>query len=290
MDLCGINSDELPSAFDRYDVFWFRLNFRISESLLRRSTRRVSVIVCPVTGLDHINMEVCRELGIRVISLKGETEFLQSVRATAELTIGLTLALLRKIPQASWDVHAGNWNRDSYRGRELLSKSVGIVGMGRLGRITSSYFTALGANVIAFDVQGFDVADVRKANSLEELIRESDIISIHVEYNEGTHHLFNEAAFKRCKRGAVLINTSRGAVVDSHALIRALEQHRLAGAALDVIEDEHRHEESKLIAYAKTHDNLLITPHIGGNTEESFAKTEVFVAQKLVEYAASVSA
>lgn len=284
VELRNIGTAQLEEAFDTYDVFWFRLGFHIEEALLRRPTRRVSVIVCPVTGLDHIDTEVCHELGIEVISLKGETEFLKTVRGTAELTIGLTLALLRRIPQASSHVRAGGWNRDLFHGSEIYSKTVGVVGMGRLGCIMAGYFKSLGADVMGFDVVDFDVEGVHKAETLEYLVGTSDIVTLHVSYSDSTHHLFDASLFAKFKKEAVLINTSRGGVVDSRALIAALEQGMLAGAALDVIENEEQYEESELIAYARSHDNLLITPHIGGNTKESFEKTEVFVAQKLLEY------
>lgn len=279
-----IQESELPWAFANFDVFWFRLGFRITEELLRMPGRRVSVIVCPVTGLDHIETEICKELGIEVVSLKGETAFLNEVRATAELTIGLTLALLRKIPQANASVKAGQWNRELFKGSEILGKTVGIIGMGRLGKIVARYFQAFGAAVQGFDIRTFEANDVRQAASLKELVGTSDIVSLHVNYYEGTHHLVNETLLACFKKGAILINTSRGRVIDSKALVNALENGWLAGAALDVIENEQQPSRSKLILYAKTHDNLLITPHIGGNTLESFAKTEVFAAKKLIAH------
>lgn len=290
VELREIGTAELLEAFNHYDIFWFRLGFRIEKELLQQPSRRVSVIVCPVTGLDHIDTDVCRELGIHVISLKGESEFLKTVRATAELTIGLTLALLRRIPQASSNVCAGGWNRDLFRGSEIHSKTVGIVGMGRLGSLIAGYFKALGAKVMGFDVVEFNSEGIHKAETLEYLVSNSDIVILQVDYNDSTHHLFNARVFAKFKESAVFINTSRGGVVESGALVAALEQKLLGGAALDVIENEHRHRESELIAYAKTHDNLLITPHIGGNTKESLEKSEVFVAQKLVEYVASAKA
>ena len=115
-----INKDQLEWAFKEFDFFWFRLGFRISEELLRLPGRRVTVIICPVTGLDHIDVETCKALNIKIISLKGETEFLKTVRATAELTVGITLALLRKIPQATISVREGKWNRDLLKGNRAI--------------------------------------------------------------------------------------------------------------------------------------------------------------------------
>lgn len=284
VDLIPIQATQLGWAFSQYDVFWFRLGFRISADLLNRPDRRTNIIVCPVTGLDHIDIQTCRELGIKVISLKGENEFLKSVRATAELTLGLTLALLRKIPQAFQSTVAGDWNRDGFRGSEILGKTIGIIGMGRLGNIVADYFMALGAIVVAFDHKDFQKEGIEPADSLKDLLQRADIVSIHVSYDSISHHLLNQENLKHIKKGSILINTSRGGVVDEAALIEALDSGQLAGAALDVIENEHAHHDNPLIAYARKHDNLLITPHIGGNTVESFVKTEVFVANKLKEY------
>lgn len=284
VDKIDICAEDIAWAFENYDVIWFRLGFRISEKLLRRPGSRVSVIVCPVTGLDHIDTKTCGELGIEVISLKGEVEFLKSVRATAEMTIGLTLALLRKIPQAFKSVKKGEWERDNFKGSEIFGKTVGIIGMGRLGKIVADYFLAFGAKVIAFDVKDFHWEGVRKATTLTELLNCSDIVSLHVSYDKSTHHLINKEAFQNFKKGSILVNTARGSIVDTDGLIEALQSGLLGGAALDVIENEHEVQKSKLITYANQFENLLITPHLGGNTTESFAKTEVFIAQKLINF------
>ena len=279
-----ISNDELPWAFREFDYFWFRLGFRITDELLCQPGRKVSVILCPVTGLDHIDVKTCEELNIKIISLKGENEFLKQVRATAELTIGLTLALMRKIPQAINSVKQDVWDRDLFKGKELLDKQIGIIGMGRLGEIVANYFLGFGSKVSAYDVNNFKQKNVTKVKNIKKLVSQSDIITLHVNYNEKNHHLIDSDLFKHFKRGSILINTSRGCLVDSYALIENLKNDRLSGAAVDVIEDEFNHSDNPLVKYATKHDNLLITPHIGGNTTESFVKTELFVAMKFVEY------
>ena len=277
-----IQAAELPWAFAHFDVFWLRMKFKITEELLRMPNRRTSIIVCPFTGLDHIDRETCDELGIQVISLGTDTELLKDVRSTAELTMGLTLALMRKIPQASASVKAGEWYRAPYKGADIVGKTVGIIGVGRLGKMVAHCFQAFGAQVQGYGRSLIEASGVRQIDSLEKLVATSDIISIHIGYDESTHHLVDEALLSHFKKGAFLINTSRGAVIDSNALIKALENDWLAGAALDVIENEYDVSKSTLIAYAKTHDNLLITPHIGGFTTDSFAKTDTIVAHKLI--------
>ena len=278
--LLDLPKENLKEALAAYDVFWCRLRFQIGATDLPENPR-CRYIVCPVTGLDHIDLEACASKGIQVLSLRGETTFLNTVRATAELTLGLTLALLRKLPGAVDHVREGGWDRDPFQGRELWGKTVGIAGMGRLGKITAQYFRAFGCKVLGFDPAPFEEPGVTPCQSLENLVEQADIVSIHINYTPESHHLFNEALFSTFKQGSVLVNTARGALVDSLALLRCLESGHLSGAALDVIENEQAHQNSPLVAFAREHNNLIITPHIGGNTMESFEKTECFMAEKL---------
>lgn len=279
VDLIEIQRDSLQKAFEEYDVFWFRLGFRVEAEDLPEKPR-CRRIVCPVTGLDHLDLEACAAKGIRVLSLRGEVDFLKNVRATAELTLGLALALLRKIPEASAHVLAGGWERDKFRGQEFFGKTVGIVGMGRLGKITAQLFRAFGCQVLGYDPVPFEEEGVTPCEGLEILVRNADLVSLHLNYLPENQHLFDDALFSTFKKRSMLVNTARGGIVDSQALLRHLENGHLAGAALDVIEQEHTHKASPLLAYARSHSNLLITPHIGGNTTESFVKTEVFMAEK----------
>lgn len=274
-----ISPDQLKESLQECDVFWFRLAFKIDASVLS-PVQRCKFLMCPVTGLDHINLALCEQYGVRVISLHGETNFLEKVRATAELTLGLALSLLRKIPHAAEHTRAGQWNRNLFKGSEIYDKTVGIVGLGRLGKIVGGYFSAMGANVIGFDTQSVPDASVEVVSSLQQLISRSDIVSLHVSLNETSKHLINHAALAWFKKEAILINTSRGAVVDSMALVNALQKEALKGAAVDVIEQEFDVHSDPLVQYAATHSNLLLTPHIGGNTIESFRKTEMFLWEK----------
>ena len=275
---------ELGEAMQIYDAIWFRLGLRIGRDATSVSNRKCRFVCTPVTGIDHIDVDACRADGIIVLCLKGETEFLRQVRATAELTMGITLALLRRIPQAASDVLSGNWDRDRFRGSEIFGKTVGIVGYGRLGSMTADYFVALRARVLVYDpFANMDHPDITPCSTLSELLTACDIVSLHVSYDESTRHLLNDTTLSQMKPGAVLVNTSRGGVIDEQALVRALEAGRLSGAALDVLQGEPNIGENHcLVEYARNHDNLLVTPHIGGNTRESFVKTEVFLAERLV--------
>lgn len=247
------------------------------------SSPRCRILATPVTGLDQIDLQACRERGIEVVSLHGEVEFLRGVRATAELTIALTLALLRHLPDASRAAARGIWNRDLFAGRELFGKTAGIVGMGRLGSIVAGYFLAFGMNVLGFDIRNdFPSGAARRVDSLRRLLPLCDVVSLHVSYGPESRGLMGRAEITKMKPGAVLINTSRGGVLDEAALLEALEEGRLGGAALDVVKGEPDVRPSHpLLRYARRHSNLIVVPHIGGRTSESFEKTELFLARKV---------
>jgi D-3-phosphoglycerate dehydrogenase len=248
----------------------------------------LKTIVTATTGLDHIDVDYASSRGIIVLSLQGESEFLQNINATAEHTWALLLALVRRIPQAFLSVRAGEWDRDRSWGNELKGKFLGIIGLGRIGRMVARYGIAFGTAVAAFDPHAKDWMDgVNRQSNLSDLLRSSDIISLHVPLNDETVGMIGAGELALLHPGAVLVNTSRGEVVDEASLVQALQKRALAGAALDVIcseLDQAKWRSSPLMAYASTHENLLITPHIGGATHESLSKTEVFMARKLATH------
>jgi len=283
VELRRCSAAELGEAFTRYDAIWFRLGHRVrAEHLPPRP--RARVLATPVTGLDHIDLEACAAAGIRVVSLRGETEFLRSVRATAELTIALLLALLRRLPAASRSVEQGHWDRDAFRGREIHGHVAGVVGMGRLGSLVAEYLGAFGARVVGYDPRpDFPLHLAARADSLGALLSKADIVTLHASYGTDSHDLLGQAEFDVLKPGAFLVNTARGGLIDEDALLKALVSGRLSGAALDVLKGEPELAASHpLVEYARAHDNLVIVPHIGGNTFESFEKTEVFLAGRVL--------
>jgi D-3-phosphoglycerate dehydrogenase len=283
VDLKDIESNQLAEALNNYDVFWFRLGFRLTSELILQATQ-CKYIICPVTGLDHIALEACQQKEITVISLKGETEFLKKVRATAELTLGLSLALLRNIPQAVLHTKDGEWNRSLFKGIEIFEKKIGILGFGRLGQITASYFSAMGAKIYVYDIKPIEDETYNLVNSMDALFRNCDLVSVHVNLTSENKHLIGKSQFNEMKKGSFFINTSRGQLVNSLDLIQAIKEGQLAGAAVDVIENEFDYTNDMLINFSKKFENLIITPHIGGNTYESFAKTELFMVEKLKSF------
>jgi D-3-phosphoglycerate dehydrogenase len=274
-----IRQSEMRSALSKYDAVWVRLHLKVGKKDIPDDCR-CRYIITATTGTDHV--KEAEKAGMRVISLRGETGFLKNIRATSEMTVGLILSLVRSIPWAFESVKKGSWERDPFRGHELNGLTAGIVGYGRLGKQVAAILRAFGMKVLVYDpnvtVHGRGVAQVRNLN---RLLREADVVSVHVKLDSSTERMFGRNEFRAMKRGAFFINTSRGDLVDEKALLDVLGQKRLAGAALDVLCGEpgidRRHP---LVSYASRHSNLLITPHIGGAAYEAMLKCEVFIARR----------
>jgi D-3-phosphoglycerate dehydrogenase len=277
----------LLAELSKYDVLIVRLGHQIDREMIDAG-RRLKAIATATTGLDHIDVDYAERRGIAVLSLRGETEFLQTVSATAEHTWALLLALVRRVPQAADSVLRGEWDRDRFRGHDLDGKTLGIVGLGRVGSKVAGYGLAFGMKVVAFDPFAAQwPRDVARCLSLTELLQRVDVVSLHVPLDGDSSGMIGERELKQLRSGAVVVNTSRAELVEESALVQALEKGELAGAALDFVAHERDSEQrlsSPLISYARSHDNLIITPHVGGATKESMAKTEIFMARKLVSF------
>ncbi|MEZ0395252.1 MAG: NAD(P)-dependent oxidoreductase [Anaerolineales bacterium] len=281
----------LLERIGEFEVLIVRLAHQIDRQVLERAGR-LKVIVSATTGLDHIDLECAAGRGITVLSLRGETDFLRRIPATAEHTWALLLALVRRVPAAHASVLAGEWQRDRFRGSDLAGKSLGLLGLGRIGEKVARYGLAFGMQVLAYDPYRADwPGEVERLSSQADLLVRSQVFSIHVPLNAETENLIGAAELALLPPGALLINTARGQVLDEAALLAALESGRLGGAALDVLCDERRASlvESPLVRYARRHDNLILTPHIGGATRESMAATERFMAHKLRAYLEGLS-
>lgn len=250
------------------------LDHRLDAAFMSLMPNLRLVATC-TTGLDHIDMDYCRAKSIKVISLQGDP-FLRDVWATAEHTCALILTLLRKVPTAHNHILRGGFDREMFRGNELRGKTLGIVGYGRVGRQVEQMVLGFGMTPLKCD-RGVGPVE------WEVILRNSDILTVHVDLNDTTRGMFSTGEFAMMKATAFFINTSRGAVVDEDALLNALRRNRIAGAALDVFCDEPRVNPA-LIEYARSHDNLILTPHLGGNTWESREKTQIHIAEKIRDY------
>ncbi len=264
-----------------------RLGYNLSDEFLGQFPN-LNYIVSPTTGLNHIDSAYCRSKGIEIISLKGESVFLDSIHSTSEHTLGLIFTLVRNIiPSALSVLNDRAWDRDRFVGRELSSLTLGVIGAGRIGRHVIEYGHLFRMNVLVCDPLkkkedlnrlGVDVC------SKSRLLSESDIVTIHVDYRSENKNMFTFQEFGLMKQGSFFVNTSRGELVAEQDLIAALESGHLAGAALDVLADEHQMNhffEKPIFEYAMQNRNLIITPHIGGCTLDAMQKTELFVAEKL---------
>ena len=259
---------------------------RIDDEFLDRA-KHLRVIGSPSTGVDHMNLVAIRDRGIACFDIAKEYDLLNSFSATSELTFGLILALVRRLPEAVNAASSGDWARERYCGFQLLGKTLGILGLGRLGTISARIGRGFGMRVIAHDIRDLSPDGVEMAD-FDTLLREADVLTIHIHLNDDTRGLIDAAALNRMKLGAIVINTSRGAVIDEAALLQALHDGRLGGVGLDVIDGEWLGEaelaKHPLIAYARENENLLITPHIGGSTVESIQEARIFMARKVADY------
>ncbi len=273
------------------DVLIVRLAHRIDAEILTAG-RQLRAVVTATTGLDHIDLEAAAARRVEVLSLRGETAFLRTIQATAEHTWALLLALARRLPWAFDSVRQGDWQRDDHRGSELSGKRLGILGLGRLGEQVARYGQAFGMRVAAFDPlrQGWPDG-VRRCASQLELAATSDVLSIHLPLDDSTRGIVDGATLRALPKGAMVINTARGPLLDEATLLELLDTGHLAGAALDVVHGERdgAPPTSPLFAAAAERRNLLLTPHIGGATWESMHRTEEFMADKLCRFLATVA-
>ena len=284
----GLNRQSLLADISQYNVLIVRLGNYIDKEIIDAAVN-LKVIVTATTGLNHIDVSYANKKKVDILSLRGEYDFLRNISATAEHTIALLLSLLRNIPTAASSIKNNIWDRNLYKGREIDGKTFGILGYGRIGTKVAKYAKAFGANVVAYDLKNINgkQEEIAVASSLDQLFENSDILSVHVPYNDTTHHLINKSNINKMSEASVLINTSRGEIINEMDLLNSLKECSISGAALDVLTNEHLLSPkypNPLIEYAKQRENLIITPHIGGATYESMHKTEIFMANKLSQW------
>jgi D-3-phosphoglycerate dehydrogenase / 2-oxoglutarate reductase len=267
---------------DEIKIIFIRLDSKIDANFLDKF-KSLKYIVSPTTGLTHLDLRELHKRNITIISLKGRTDFLNNIHATAEHTLALTLALLRSIPSAVKSVEVGAWNRYPFRGAEIHGRSVFLIGYGRVGRQVDRLYEAFGAKVMAFDTNHSVVPSGKKV-TLEYGLKTAQIISVHISYSEQNIGFLSENLLSLLRPDAILINTSRGEILDQSALMESLIEKRLSGAALDVLCHEPMPlKDAVRQAISKVGDRLIVTPHIAGYTLESLNKVETYVTQLLIE-------
>jgi len=261
-------------------AIYTRFKYNLNKEFLSKF-KKLKYILTNVTGLDKIDLVYLKKKKIKVYSLKNKTKFLKTISSTAEFTFGLILSLIRKIPLAHESTLLMKKNRYQFIGECLRKKTLGIVGLGRNGKLISKYAKAFEMKIIYYDIK----KTKKNFVNLKKLFKISDIISINIEYNEKTLKLINWDLLKNLKKGSFLVNTSRAEILDQKSLIKALNKNILSGIALDFLEEknnQYTNESLKLINLAKKNKNIIITPHIGGATRSSFISTEKFIFQNFI--------
>lgn len=228
--------------------------------------KKTQLINVAFTGVDHVGLQACKDKGIQVANASGYAN-----QAVAELAIGLALELYRQISQSDKDIRLAEDFPGSMMGREIKGKTVGIIGTGSIGLETAQLFKAFDCKLIAYNRS--EKAEARELGieyrSLDDLLRESDIVSIHLPLNDETKNLISDKEFDLMKDSAILVNLARGPIVDTQALVKALNEDKIAGAAIDVYDQEPPLPQDHLIFQAK---NTILTPHIGFLTQEAMER------------------
>lgn len=269
-----ITSEQLKKEIANYDSVIVRSRTQIIKEVIEAG-KNLKVIGRAGVGLDNIDVEAAKKRGIEVLNAAEAP-----TASVAELTIGLMLSLVRQISKADQAMKEGKWIKKELVGRTLKGKTLGIVGFGRIGGHVALVAKVMGMNILVsdphVDQSRLDEIGARRV-SLEELLREADIVTVHVPLTPETRYMIGEKQFQLMKTGSYIINTSRGAIIDEKALLRALQPGKLAGAALDVFEVEPPTD----LSLAKM-PNVVCTPHVGAQTKEAQDLAGVIIAEKVI--------
>jgi D-3-phosphoglycerate dehydrogenase len=276
LDRAGLSAEELAKEIGSCHGVLVRSRTRITEELLAQAPN-LRVVGRAGTGTDNVDLDAATRAGVVVMNVPGGNSV-----AAAEHTIALLCAMARHVPEAAASVRAGRWERGAFQGIELTGKTLGIIGLGRIGREVASRAQGLRMRVLAHDpITNPDVAaDLGlELRSLRELFSECDAITVHVPLGPGTRHLIGDELLSGCRPGLRLLNVARGGIVDEAALLRALESGRVAGAALDVFETEPPTNEALV-----NHPSVVATPHLGASTAEAQVNVAVAIAEQVAAF------
>lgn len=239
------------------------MKVQISSAMIN-SASRLKIVSCATTGADHIDMEALAKFRIPLRTLKEDSALLKDITPAAELSWALLLACARNLKGAFSHVENGGWTRESYPGVMLNGRLLGLVGCGRIGGWMARYAKAFGMSVLAYDPYQTRLPEGVESATLEELITVVDFLSIHVHLSDETRGLISEGLLERCKPGLIIVNSSRGAVLDEAAVLSGLKSGRISSCGVDVLDGEPDIASHPFVEYSQTHDNLMITPHCGG--------------------------
>ncbi len=259
-------SEEIDAIFTNPNQLTFNIDKFIFDLF-----PNLSVVCTASTGTNHIDKEESKLRGIKIISITEERDTINKISSTAEHALALTLSALRNIPSSFDSVKKNNWSYLPFIGRQLSELKVGIIGYGRLGKFYANYCDAFGSEIFVYDPYK-DVVHprIKRVKTLQEIAYNSDIISIHAHVNKETIHLIDNDFLKKCKSDVLIVNTSRGEIVDEKSLQNKLIQNPKMKYATDVLEGEFtNHDSSSIINFSKNNNQVLITSHIAGMTTEA---------------------
>ncbi len=266
-----------PEKLETANALIIRSKFVINAELLEKA-KNLEVIVTCTSGFEHIDLASTQKKNITVMFTPDA-----NARAAAELTWSLLLASARHITSAHKDLKAGNWNREPYLGHELSNKTIGIIGLGRIGSLVAKFANAFNMEVLAFDPyvdeSVFTAAQAQRA-SYEEVLKQADFISFHVPATKETKNMFNRSHLEIVQPNLTVINTSRGPTINEDDLVTALLENKIKFAALDVFGKEPLMKDAKILKC----QNVLVTPHIGAYTEEAFLKASLEGTKRITEF------
>ncbi len=277
--------DGVLQIIDRFDAVICDAGIRFDESMLARA-KRLRLIATPSTGTDHLDKPAIERRGIEWISITREYQLIERFTATAEAAWMLLLACIRQLPfnfERALQGQIGAFDRTN-EPPQLSGKTLGVIGCGRLGRMVARFGAAFQMRVLVCDIKTIDQPGVEQVD-LDALLRQADVVSLHVHLEDSTRHLISREHIALMKPGVVLVNTARGDVIDEDALVDALESGHVAAAGLDVVHNEWDPNiaQHRLHQYAGTHHNLIITPHIASACREPTIESRTFIANKVAQ-------
>ncbi len=275
----AMSEEELIKVIKDVHILGIRSKTFISKKVLDHA-KKLQAIGCFCIGTNQVDLKACKQNGVAVFNAP-----YSNTRSVAELVIGASIMLIRKIIDKNKAAHEGIWNKDAKGSFELRGKTLGLIGYGNIGTQTSIMAEAMGMKVKFYDIETkLPLGNAQSVKTLKELVSTSDIISLHVPETNQTKNLISKTVLKQFKQGAILINYARGEVVDLDALTQALQEKQIAGAAIDVFPVEPEKNGDKFESPLQGLSNVLLTPHVGGSTEEAQENIGEDVSIKLYQY------
>lgn len=275
----GMSEKELIKALQGVEILGIRSRTHVSEKVLREAAE-LQTIGAFCIGTNQIDLDAASLKGVAVFNAP-----YSNTRSVAEIVIAEIIFLIRNLYDKINKAHAGIWDKSSDNAREVRGKKLGIIGYGSIGSQVSMLAEAMGMKVYYYDVvDKLNIGNATRLNSLDDLLKISDVITVHVDGNSSNVNLIDKREFDLMKQGVIFLNLSRGFVVNVDALTENVKSGKIAGAALDVFPEEPKGADERFVTPLQNQSNVLLTPHIGGSTEEAQYNIAEFVSNKMIEY------